>query len=269
MAIRLAVKAAGRVRDARPRARERSLGHHRTCNRDGQRFSEGRRGDAGNWRLSVEASGPWKRRDDPERLFEFLGEHIRVVAIGQPPGLLPPNVFLRSSCEANATILQRDRSSRRITSASMRRPALMSSSESFRARWRAARSSSSSQSPGSRGSSSISVPSGRSVGSSTTSRPAFTRAFNVIAITVAPRSVAQQAVLRVASSRLVFHVGDGRRRQAAGASESLPGCYPSPKRCEIVRKSVRLNSVRDPVASLRARRHRRAICRGRLSHVAR
>lgn len=60
----------------------------------------------------------WKRRDDLERLFEFLGEHVGVVAIGQPPGLLSPNVFLCSGCEANAAILQRDRSSRRITSAS-------------------------------------------------------------------------------------------------------------------------------------------------------
>ena len=89
--------------------------------------------NAGNGRLSVQASGPWKRRDDLERLFEFLGEHVGVVAIGQPPGFLAPNVFPRSGREANATILQRERSSRRITSASTRRPALMSSSESFRA----------------------------------------------------------------------------------------------------------------------------------------
>jgi hypothetical protein len=68
-----------------------------------------------------------------ERLFEFLSEHIGVVAIGQPPGFLSSNVFLRSGCEANAAILQRDRSSRRITSASTRRPALMSPSDSFRA----------------------------------------------------------------------------------------------------------------------------------------
>jgi hypothetical protein len=66
-------------------------------------------------------------------LFEFLGEHVAVIAIGQPPGLLSPNVFLCSGCEANAAILQRDRSSRRTTSASTRRPALMSSSESLRA----------------------------------------------------------------------------------------------------------------------------------------
>ena len=89
--------------------------------------------NAGNGRLSVDGSGTWKRRDDLERLFEFLGEHVGVVAIGQPPCFLAPNVFLRSGCEANVAILQRDRSSRRITSASMRRPALMSSSESFRA----------------------------------------------------------------------------------------------------------------------------------------
>jgi len=89
--------------------------------------------NAGNGRLSVEGSGTWKRRDDLERLFEFLGEHVGVVAIGQPPGLLSSNVFLRSGCEANAAILRRDRSSRRITSASTRRPALMSSSESLRA----------------------------------------------------------------------------------------------------------------------------------------
>src|SRR2546425_12895567 len=49
---------------------------------------------------------------------------------------------------------------------------------------------------------------------------------------------------RIVESRF-HHVGDGRRRQAAGTSESLPGCYPSPKRCEIVCKSVRLISVRD------------------------
>jgi len=89
--------------------------------------------NAGDGRLSVEGSGTWKGRDDLERLFEFLGEDVGVVAIGQPPGLLSANVFLRSGCETNAAILQRDRSSRRITSASTRRPALMSSSESFRA----------------------------------------------------------------------------------------------------------------------------------------
>ncbi len=86
-----------------------------------------------NRRLRVERSGAWESGDDSERLLEFLGEHVGVVAIGRPPCFLAPNVFLRSGREANAAILQRDRSSRRITSASMRRPALMSSFESFRA----------------------------------------------------------------------------------------------------------------------------------------
>lgn len=55
--------------------------------------------NAGNGRLSVEGSGTWKRRDDLERLFEFLGEHVGVVAIGQPPCFLAMNVFLRSGGE--------------------------------------------------------------------------------------------------------------------------------------------------------------------------
>ena len=89
--------------------------------------------NAGNWRLRVEGSGARKRRDDLERLFEFLGENVRVVAIGQPPGLLSPNVFLSSRREANVPVFQRERSSRRTTSASKSRPALTSSSESLRA----------------------------------------------------------------------------------------------------------------------------------------
>ena len=57
--------------------------------------------NAGNGRLSVEGSGTRKGRDDLERLFEFLGEHVGVVAIGQPPCFLAPNVFLRSGGELN------------------------------------------------------------------------------------------------------------------------------------------------------------------------
>ena len=48
--------------------------------------------NAGNGRLSVEGAGAEKHRDDLERLFEFLGEHVGVVAIGQPPGLLAERV---------------------------------------------------------------------------------------------------------------------------------------------------------------------------------
>ena len=136
--------------------------------------------NAGNGRLSVEGSGTRKGRDDLERLFEFLREHVGVVAIGQPPCFLAPNVFLRSGGELNVPGFQRDRSSRRTTSASISRPALTSSFESLKALCSAARSSSVSQSPGSRARSSTTVPSGRSVGSSTTSRPAFTRALSVM-----------------------------------------------------------------------------------------
>ena len=114
MAIRLAVKAAGRVRDATPEsANDHSGVIERVIEMDGD-SPEVDAANAGNGRLSVEGSGTWKRRDDLERLFEFLGEHVGVVAIGQPPGLLSPNVFLRSGCEPNAAVLQRDRSSRRI-----------------------------------------------------------------------------------------------------------------------------------------------------------
>jgi hypothetical protein len=60
--------------------------------------------NARNGRLNVDASGAWKRRDDLERVFEFLGEHVGVIAIGQPPGLLSPNVFLGSRREANVPV---------------------------------------------------------------------------------------------------------------------------------------------------------------------
>jgi hypothetical protein len=52
--------------------------------------------------------------------FELLREHVRVVALGQPPRRLSSNVVLSSSREANTSILQRDRRSRRITSAATR-----------------------------------------------------------------------------------------------------------------------------------------------------
>ena len=49
----------------------------------------------GTGELGVKSSGTRKRGDDHERLFEFFGEQRGVVSIGQPPGLLSPNVFLR------------------------------------------------------------------------------------------------------------------------------------------------------------------------------
>jgi len=82
--------------------------------------------------------------------------------------------------EQDLSTLHVERSSRRTSSALTRRPASRSPSDWRRASCKAARSASSSQSPGSRGKSSTSVPSGRSVGSSNTSRPARTRAFSVM-----------------------------------------------------------------------------------------
>ena len=142
--------------------------------------------DARDGRVRVERSSAWKSRDDLQGLFKFFGEDLGMLAILEPPGFLELHMLLRCVREANAPMLQRDRSSRRMTSASISRPALTSSSESRNARCNAARSSAVSQSPGSRGRSSTSVPSGRSVGSSTTSRPAFTRAVSVMSTTVAP-----------------------------------------------------------------------------------
>jgi hypothetical protein len=49
--------------------------------------------NAGNGALSIESSGTGKRRDDLEGVFEFIDEHVGVVAIGQPPGLFSSNVF--------------------------------------------------------------------------------------------------------------------------------------------------------------------------------
>ncbi len=76
--------------------------------------------------------------------------------------------------------LQRDRSRLRTSAASTIRPASTSACDCARAACKAERSASSSQSPGSRGRSSSSVPSGRSIGSSTTRRPSCTRALIVM-----------------------------------------------------------------------------------------
>jgi hypothetical protein len=56
-----------------------------------------------------------------------------VLPILESPLFLSPNMTLGTGGETNAPILQRDLSSRRIASASTRRPDLTSSPESFRA----------------------------------------------------------------------------------------------------------------------------------------
>jgi hypothetical protein len=128
---------------------------------------------------------PRKERQNSEGLLEFGSEDLAMESVLQPPSLLARDVPLRGRGEPNTARPQADLSSFRIESASTRRPAATSASESRKAACNAARSTSSSQSPGSSGRSSTSVPSGRSVGSSTTSRPAQTRAFRVMTRTLA------------------------------------------------------------------------------------
>src|SRR5438094_3776106 len=139
-------------------------------------FSEVETAQAWDTSGSVRCPGRRKERQDPEALLELGSEDLVMEPVLQPPGLLARDVPLRG----HAARLQDDLSSFRIAAASTRRPAATSASESRKAACRAARSASSSQSPGSSGRSSTSVPSGRSVGSSTTRRPAQTRAFRVM-----------------------------------------------------------------------------------------
>jgi hypothetical protein len=135
---------------------------------------------SGYTRFTVRCSRAWKARQDTESLFDLSSEELALEPVLQPPALLVLDVPPRGRGEANASWRQVDRRSLRISAASTRRPAATSASDSRKAACRAARSSASSQSPGSNGRSSTSVPSGKSVGSSTTSRPARTRAFSVM-----------------------------------------------------------------------------------------
>jgi hypothetical protein len=147
---------------------------------------------AGHSGFLVACANARKDGQNSEGLFNLSCENIGVGLVFNPPSLFALHMSLRSRCESNRTLFQRDLSSRRISSASTRRPAAMSASDWRRASWSAARSVSSSQSPGSSGSRSISVPSGRSVGSSNTSRPSRTRALIVMSERVTPRQAAQQ-----------------------------------------------------------------------------
>ncbi len=131
---------------------------------------------------------------DSKGCFEFSRKDLGMDSVLKPPSLFSPDVLLRSRCELDATVPQRDLMSLRISSASTSLPAAASVSDWRRASWSAARSASSSQSPGSSGSRSISVPFGSSVGSSTTSRPSRTRALMVMKESVALSSAAQQAL---------------------------------------------------------------------------
>ena len=139
---------------------------------------------SGDTCFAVQSSRAWKPRQDTDCLLDLRREEIPLEPVLQPSILLVVEVPPSGRGEPNAPWRQVDRRSLRISSASTRRPAATSASDSRNAAWSAARSSASSQSPGSRGRSSTSVPSGKSVGSSTTRRPARTRALSVMQWTV-------------------------------------------------------------------------------------
>jgi len=141
--------------------------------------------DAWDAGLRIGHAGAGQEREHLKGLFEFGNEDIAVDPVLDPPSLLAPDVLLGGCGESNPAGFQRERSSLRISSASTSRFCATSTSESRRAWCKAARSLSSSQSPGSSGRSSTSAPSGKSVGSSSTRRPARTRALIVMSRSVA------------------------------------------------------------------------------------
>ncbi len=135
-------------------------------------------------RLGIQGASPWHLGEKADCLLDFVYEYLCGALVFDPPGLRDAQRFACDVREYDLAGIHFDRSSRRTSAASVSRPASTSAPEATRARWSAARSSSSSQSPGTIARSSTSVPSGRSVGSSTTKRPFCTRAFSVM-----PRNV--------------------------------------------------------------------------------
>ena len=91
-------------------------------------------------RFLVECANARKDGQNSEGLFNFSRENIGVDPLLKPPSLFALNMSLGSRCESDRTLLQRDLSSLKISSASTRRPAAMSASDWRRASWSAARS---------------------------------------------------------------------------------------------------------------------------------
>ena len=83
--------------------------------------------------MLVQSAGSGQDRYDPESLLEFLGEDFGVVAVLTPPGFLSRDMLLGRAGKTNVPLFQRERSSRKIVSASTSRPAFTSWSESLRA----------------------------------------------------------------------------------------------------------------------------------------
>jgi len=145
--------------------------------RDATEVEATQTGDLG---VRIRSSSPWQQREKVDRLFDLVREDSDGAVIVDPPRLRRSKLIAGELGEDDLATCHSDRSSRRTSLASIMRPASTSAPEAIRARCSAERSSSLSQSPGSNGSNSTSVPSGRSVGSSTTKRPFWTRAFKVM-----------------------------------------------------------------------------------------
>lgn len=121
-----------------------------------------------------------QNRQKSNGLVDLLRNNLWSTCVLAPPPLDRSNLRPRGLREADMPAFHGKRSSFNTTAASIRRSPATSSSEASSARCSASRSSSSSQSPGSSGNRDSSVPSGRSVGSSTTKRPFRTRAVTVM-----------------------------------------------------------------------------------------
>ena len=98
--------------------------------------------------FGIRCAGSREECKDSKGCFEFSRKDLGMNSILKPPGLFSPDVLLRSRCELDATVPQRDLMSLRISSASTSLPSMASVSDWRRASWSAARSASSSQSPG-------------------------------------------------------------------------------------------------------------------------
>ena len=167
-------------------------------------------------RLGIQGPSPWHPREKADSLFKLVCEDLYGAMVLDPPSLRGTKLIARDLRENDPATLHFDRSSRRTSSASVRRPASISAPDATSARCSAARSSSSSQSPGSNGSRSISVPSGRSVGSSTTKRPFRTHAFSIMPEKIPANAVVDNRGLRQVGKRAVQqqHAADGAARRS-------------------------------------------------------
>ena len=76
---------------------------------------------------------PAPGNQDPEGLFKLGDEHVGVVSIFEPPLFLTADVAACGGRKSDAPGIQRDRISFKISSASTRRPAATSASDSRRA----------------------------------------------------------------------------------------------------------------------------------------